>query len=337
MKRNPLAGIVAGVLSVCLLAACGSDSSDDGSVTLTLGSAAAPTNAMTPAAEQFKKQVEEQTDGRVKITLQLNGVVGDEFTMSESIQRGTLDMGIISDFGLSGVEPAIGVAGLPYLFADMDEVKEHYYDGFLGEYNAGKLAEHGIRVLAWGDNSFRALSNSVRPVENVSDIDGLNLRVTQVPVLIDYFEALGARVTPLPITETLTSLQQGLVDGQENGINLTASFGFGDAQEYMTVTNHAYSAVAFVINEQVYESISEADRQVVQEAATAAAEFEVEQNIKDVETNRQKLEDGGIVFSELTPEAVAALRTQAQQIWDASAGDFDPQIMEQIRSTLGTE
>ncbi|KWX58582.1 TRAP transporter substrate-binding protein, partial [Mycobacterium sp. NAZ190054] len=233
-----------------------------------------------------------------------NGVAGDEFTMSEAVQRGTLDMGIISDFGLSGVESEVGVAGLPYLFENMDQVKEHYYNGFLGEYNAARLAEHGIRVLAWGDNSFRALSNSVRPVQTVEDIDGLNLRVTQVPVLIDYFEALGARVTPLPITETLTSLQQGLVDGQENGINLTASFGFGDAQEFMTVTNHAYSAVAFVINEQAFDGLSAEDQQVVQEAATAAAEFEVEQNIKDVETNRAKLEDGGVVFSELTPAAV---------------------------------
>ncbi|ANW65273.1 hypothetical protein BCA37_18275 [Mycobacterium sp. djl-10] len=337
MKRNILTGLIAGTMTVCVVTACGGSGGEDGSTTLTLGSAAAPTNAMTPAAEQFKEAVESGTDGRVRVTLQLNGVVGDEFTMSESIQRGTLDMGIISDFGLNGVEPAVSVAGLPYLFTDMDEVKEHYYNGFLGEYSAGKLAEHGIRVLAWGDNSFRALSNSVRPVENASDIEGLNLRVTQVPVLIDYFEALGARVTPLPITETLTSLQQGLVDGQENGVNLTASFGFGDAQEYMTITNHAYSAVGFVINEQAFEGLSESDRQVVQDAATEAAAFEVEQNIQDVETNRQKLEDGGIVFSELTPEAAGVLREQAQLVWADSAGDFDPEIMEQIQTTLGAQ
>ena len=337
MTKRPLFGIAALLMCTSLIAACGGSEGDDGATTLTLGSAAAPTNAMTPAAEQFKQQVESGTEGRVKVTLQLNGVVGDEFTMAESIQRGTLDMGIISDFGLSGVEPAISVAGLPYLFTDMDQVKEHYYNGFLGEYSAGKLAEHDIRVLAWGDNSFRALSNSVRPVEKAADIDGLNLRVTQVPVLIDYFEALGARVTPLPITETLTSLQQGLVDGQENGINLTASFGFGDAQKYMTVTNHAYSAVGFVINEQVFEGLSESDRQVVQDAATEAAAFEVEQNIKDVATNRQKLEEGGIVFSELTPEAAAQLRSTAQEIWGQSAGEFDPQIMEQIQSTLGAQ
>ncbi|MDF2825950.1 MAG: dicarboxylate transporter subunit DctP [Mycobacterium sp.] len=337
MKRRLYTGLVAGAMTVSLLSACGGSGGDDGSTTLTLGSAAAPTNAMTPAADQFKEAVESGTDGRVKVTLQLNGVVGDEFTMSESIQRGTLDMGIISDFGLSGVEPAVSVAGLPYLFTDMDEVKEHYYNGFLGKYNTEQLAKHDIRVLAWGDNSFRALSNSVRPVQNAADIDGLNLRVTQVPVLIDYFEALGARVTPLPITETLTSLQQGLVDGQENGVNLTASFGFGDAQEYMTITNHAYSAVGFVINEQVFEELSEADRQVVQEAATEAAAFEVEQNIKDVETNRQKLEDGGIEFSELTPEAAAELREQAKQVWAGAADEFDPVIMEQIQTTLGAQ
>ncbi|WP_156448674.1 hypothetical protein, partial [Mycobacterium sp. NAZ190054] len=74
-----------------------------------------------------------------------------------------------------------------------------------------------------------------------------------------------------------------------------------------------------------------------QEAATAAAEFEVEQNIKDVETNRAKLEDGGVVFSELTPAAVRELQAQAQRIWEQYADDFDPQIMEQIRSTLGAQ
>lgn len=335
MKRRIIALSIASALT---LAACGGSGSGGGdSVELSLGSAAAPTNAMTPSAEQFKKDVEEGTDGRVKIVPQLNGVVGDEATMSEAVQRGTLEAGIISDFGLSAVEPKISVAGLPYLFRDMDEVKEHYYNGFIGEYNTEQLAKKDIKVLAWGDNSFRALSNSKRPVTGADDIQGLNLRVTPVPVLVDFFEALGAKVTPLPITEVLTALQQGLVDGQENGINLTASFGFGDVQKYMTVTNHAYSAVGYVINADTWDSISEEDQAVVQKAAEDAAAFEIEQNIKDVETNRTKLEDAGVTFDELDAASVATLRERAQEVWAEYEDEFDAEILDQIDATLGSE
>ncbi|GAA0193759.1 TRAP transporter substrate-binding protein [Cytobacillus oceanisediminis] len=334
MKRRIF---VLAIASALTLAACGGGAQDGDSVELSLGSAAAPTNAMTPSAEQFKKDVEEGTDGRVKVVLQLNGVVGDEATMSEAVQRGTLEAGIISDFGLSAVEPKISVAGLPYLFRDMDEVKEHYYAGFIGEYNSKQLAKKDIKVLAWGDNSFRALSNSKRPVNGADDIKGLNLRVTPVPVLVDFFEALGAKVTPLPITEVLTALQQGLVDGQENGINLTASFGFGDVQKHMTVTNHSYSAVGYVINSKIWDSISAEDQAVVQKAAEDAAAFEIEQNIKDVETNRAKLEDAGVTFDELDAASVATLRAEAQKVWAEYEDDFDAEILDQIDATLGSE
>ena len=89
-------------------------------------------------------------------------------------------------------------------------------DGPVGKKLLDKLPEKGLIGLSYWDHGFRILTNSRRPVAKVEDIQGLKIRVQQIPVFIDMFETLGANPVPMPFTELYTALETGAVDGQEN-------------------------------------------------------------------------------------------------------------------------
>ena len=84
-----------------------------------------------------------------------------------------------------------------------------------------KLIErNGVIPIAWGENGFRELTNSKRPIRRPEDLDGLKIRVVGVPLFVDTFEALGAIPVPMNFDEALKAFRQGTVDGQENPLAL---------------------------------------------------------------------------------------------------------------------
>src|SRR5690606_29876001 len=95
-------------------------------------------------------------------------------------------------------------------------------------------------VLGYFENDFRTISNSKHPIKDIKDLQGLKLRVVPSQSLRLFFQKAGAQVVTLPFPEIFTALQQGTVDGQENGVILTHQARFFETQKYVTVTNHAY-------------------------------------------------------------------------------------------------
>ncbi|MHB1420223.1 MAG: TRAP transporter substrate-binding protein, partial [Bacillota bacterium] len=169
---------------------------------------------------KFAELVEQKSNGRIKVQTALGGVMGSEREMTEALQLGNLQVGFISDIGMAAVIPEIAFVNLPYLFTDYDQVKELYYNGWIGEEVSKLTLNKGVRILSFADNGFRGLSNSKRPIVGPDDLKGLKIRVPEFPMLLKFFEKLGAAPTPMAITELLTALQQKTVDGQDNGPTL---------------------------------------------------------------------------------------------------------------------
>ncbi|UQG71368.1 TRAP transporter substrate-binding protein DctP [Marinobacter sp. M1C] len=114
-----------------------------------------------------------------------------------------------------GLRRRIYALDLPYVF----ENHEHAYAFLDSEYGEqlAQLAEEGMNVkfLAWMENGFRHNTNSVRPIEKPSDLEGINHRTQESRVQVDTWQALGANATPMAWTEVYTALQQGVMDSQE--------------------------------------------------------------------------------------------------------------------------
>ena len=102
------------------------------------------------------------------------------------------------------------------------------------------LANKGITYLGSFHNGFRQLTNSKHAVTTPEDLKGLKIRVPGSAVYMGVFKALGASPTAMSWSEVFTAIQQGTIDGQENGCSVTKSAKMDEIQDYMTIWNYSY-------------------------------------------------------------------------------------------------
>lgn len=142
-----------------------------------------------------------------------------------------------------------------------------------------------MKGLAYWENGFRHITNSVRPIKTPDDLKGIKLRVPENKVSISIFRALGAAPTPIPSPEVFTSLEQKVVDGQENPIANIYSSKYHEVQKHMSLTGHMYGATPFVMSLSFYDSLSDDLKKVVDKAAVAARDH----NRKLIQDNEAKM------------------------------------------------
>lgn len=281
------------------------------------------------ASQAFAEEVAEKSGGAIEVTIFTAGQMGGDREMLESTQSGALQMSAISTMAMSGFEPSLQIFDLPYLMPSY-EVAYEVLDGEIGSKVAETLISKGIRNLAYWENDYRQLSNNVRQIESVADVAGLKIRVPETPILISWLEHMNAIPTPISYTELYTSLQQGVVDGQDNGIFLSHSAKYFEVQDYYTLTNHIYAPVALLVNDAFYQSLSQEHRQIIDEAAVDARDFQRELSAELRETRLQEMKDSGLQVTELSPEALAEFQESAKPIYEELGAVVDQELLDRI-------
>ncbi|HQK53284.1 MAG TPA: DctP family TRAP transporter solute-binding subunit, partial [Sedimentibacter sp.] len=216
-------------------------------------------------ATKFSELVEERTNGAYDIQLFPNSSLGDERTMLESMQMGTLDSGIITSGPFVNFVPEFGVLDLPFLFPDNASAYK-VLDGEIGKEILSKLEDHDLKGLAYAERGFRNLTNSVRPVRTAEDIKDLKIRVMENEVYLSAFKAMDVNAVPMAWTEALTALQQGTIQGQENPVNVIHAYKMWDSQKHVTMTRHAYAAAVITFSEEVFNSLPADVQEIVVQA-----------------------------------------------------------------------
>lgn len=305
------------------------ESSASAEKVIKLGSVNNENHTLFKGYEKFKEIVEEQTDGNIAVEIYPNGLLGDDRTMIEGLQLGTLEAVGVSTSMLANWAPPMLAYDLPFIFPDI-ETAYKVLDGPYGEKVGKLLEEEGIVFLAYFENGFRQLTNNIREVNSVEDIDGLKIRVMQTPVHIETWSTLGASPTPMTYTELFTAMQQGVIDGQENPYGNTAMDKFYEVQDYMTVTNHVYNPMGLVISKTFFDSLSEDEKKIVQDAAVEAGDYQRQLNQEQNETYKQTIIDSGITMTELTPEARAGFEEKAKGVYDEFVDDIGKEFMDEF-------
>jgi len=287
-------------MTFCLALMVTSSLATAAQVTLHVGGTVSPEHSWYKGTELFKAEVERGTNGRVQVQIEMGGVHGGERKMVSEVMRGMLNMVWTSDIGLAAVFPTLGFVNLPYLFSGYADVDKLYINGWMGDVLEKEALTKGIVILAHGENDFRGLTNSKKPIVSGADFQGLKLRVPEVPIYISFYRNLGALPTPMAITEVPTALQQGTVDGQDNGAIITYDFGLHQFQKYMTKANQIYSGSQLLINKEAFDKLSSADREVVVNAAQKAARFQVEMNRSKVSDYYTRISASGVEVIDAT-------------------------------------
>lgn len=305
------------VLSAALLASlvtgCGSKStqgdSEYQSVNLSMAVNGTDTQIDTLVANHFAELVTEKSGGSIVIDVFPNDTLagGNSTKGVEYIATGGSDLGAYATCVLANIEPKISVATIPWTFTSYTQARE-VIDGEGGEYYAGLLEDKGITYLGSFHNGFRQLTNSKNAVTTPEDIKGLKIRVPGSAVYMNFFKALGANPTAMSWSEVFTAIQQGTIDGQENGCSVTKSAKMDEIQKYMTIWNYSYENDLFVANSKVWNALPDNTKELLSECASEACEWGRDKLEADEEKLIQGFKDVGMQVDVLTDEQIQVFK-----------------------------
>ena len=313
-------------LTVCAMAftltACGggSDAEKDANaggepVVMKLATTVNEKDSFQIAAEKFKEIVEEKTDGAYQIEIYPDNKLGDEATLLESMAAGELELGIVTSGPFINFSNDMGVLDMPFLCGSNEEAHK-VLDGEVGQELLATLENSNLKGLAYAERGFRNLTNSVKPVTTVADMQGLKLRVMENEVYAKTFEALGANASPMAWTETLTALQNGAIEGQENPINVICSYTLWESnQRYATLTRHSYSTAIITMSLEKFNELPEDVQTIFKDAAQEAAVYERNWTAENEAAQLQEMKDNGMEVVE-EPD-LDSFREAVQPVYDA--------------------
>ncbi|WP_088105784.1 TRAP transporter substrate-binding protein [Halalkalibacter urbisdiaboli] len=282
---------------------------------------------------KFKEIVEEKTEGSIVVETYHSGQLGDDRTMTEGLQLGSQEVTIPSTAPIANFVPEFSVFDFPFLFPS-EEVADTVLDGEVGQQFLDMLPEQNLVGLAYWENGFRDLTNSVRPVATVEDFKGLKIRTMENELHLDAFRALGANPTPMAFTELFAALQQRTVDGQENPYATIYLQKFHEVQDHVSNTHHIYSPFVFLMSKSFFDDLTEEQQQIVQEAAIEAGQYQRELNR---EANAQYLEDlqaEGMTYTEITPEAREEMVERIRPVLDEYAEKIGSDLVNQVYDAI---
>ena len=244
------------------------------SVTLKFSTQSVPDDHHTKAIYKFEELVEAASDGSIQVDVFDSGSLFDQNAEQTALLRGDLDMAYTSSQWLSERVPAASIVGVPYMITDVD----HLYavmDSQVGQdIFAAAVAEAGVRPLTSLYLGTRQLNlKDVGTIMTPADLEGVKLRVPDSPSWIAMGEALGANPTPIAFGELYLALQTGTVDGQDNPLPTDFNAKFYEVTDQIVLTGHLVNDVWPTINEEVWQSLSEDQQNLVTEAWLEARDY----------------------------------------------------------------
>ncbi len=282
------------------------------------------------AVQRMAADLGDQSEGRINIEVHSRGELGGERDMFDLMQVSAIEMGVTGSVIVSAVAPEYGVLDAPYLFSSPEHLAK-VMDGPIGDGLKQTLIERkGIRIIGRMDRAPRHLTTGGKEVRTPADLDGLKIRMREIPAQIEAFRDLGASPVPMAFGEVYTALQTGVLDAQENPLDIIMGTSLYEVQETITLTGHVREVQYLVVSDMWWQSLSEDDRALVQKAADQAMSWGQERVYQAdadlVETARSK----GLTIIELTPEQRAAFSAGVSELPKTFASEWKDGLYQQI-------
>ncbi|MAC78497.1 MAG: C4-dicarboxylate ABC transporter [Rhodobacteraceae bacterium] len=320
-----LATVLAGAMTVSVA----------GAETLRLSHNTGDTTTWQKGADKFAELISEKTDGDITVRVFPNAQLagGDQMRQAEMVGRGALDLVVTSAINVTPLVPEMAAFSLPYLYADYDQV-DATTQGAPGEQLAEILKGKGIIVLAWGENGFREVTNNKNPVKTPEDMKGLNMRVAG-PMYIDVMNALGANPQQMQWGETMTALQQGVVDGQENPIGaVIIPQQVYEVQKYLTTWHYSYDPIFIGISQKKWDSYDADTQAKLKAAAVEAMDYQRQISREATASGIAFLRDKGMEVYEPSAEELEAFKAATQPAFDEWAAKVGPDLVQSFQDTI---
>ncbi len=277
--------------------------------------------------------LDQKSGGKLKLTAFWGGALGGDLQATQALRSGVQEAVVTSSSPLVGIIPALGVFDLPFLFANAQEAYT-VLDGDFGDMMNEKLEAAGLVNLAYWENGFRNLSNSVRPVTKWEDFEGMKVRVMQNNIFLDTFQNLGANATPMAFGEVFSALETKAIDAQENPYVTIDTSKFFEVQKYVTETNHAYTPFLFLFSKPIFDSYTPEEQAALRECAVVGRDEE-RKVIQDLnKKSLEKIKAAGLEVNTLSAEEQARIREKSMVVYEKHKAEIGADVVDAILGKL---
>ena len=279
--------------------------------------------------ELWANKVRERTNGRINIKLYpgVSLIQGDQTREFSALRQGVIDMAVGSTINWSPQVKQLNLFSLPFLMPDY-AAADALTQGDVGKSLFQTLDKAGVVPLAWGENGYREISNSKKAIKSPDDLKGMKIRVVGSPLFLDTFTALGANPTQMSWADAQPAMASSAVDGQENPLSVyMAAKLYTVAQKHLTLWGYMNDPLIFVVNKDIWNSWTPADREIVKQAAIDAGKEQVVIARKGViEADKPLLKEiasHGVTVTQLSPaerEAFVKATRPVVEKWKGQIG-----------------
>jgi len=253
---------------------------DEGVFEIKFGTLAPDDTPWSDVLYEFKRNIEKDSGGRIKVKVYLNGKLGDEKAMLQKMRYGQLNGGGFSTGGISSVVPELQILELPFLFQSHAEA-DYVMDEVLYDELAAALEKKGFKLWIWAENGWLDFAGK-RPVRNVGDLKAGKVVMQESDVQLAMYEAFGVKATPLPVPEILGALQTGMVDTYSGSPVFSTAAQWFAYTDHWVDSDHIYQPAAVIFSKKLWDDLP-ADLQELIESYRVKVTADARQAVRDID------------------------------------------------------
>lgn len=286
--------------------------------------------------ELVVKKVAELTDGKLTIDYFPNSQLGNDQELQGQMLAGDIDLVIAQTAQTVSFVPEVAIFDLPMVFAAYDAKAIDYAlnkSDFTKKINEAYKVKNMYVLHYLQGGTFRETTSN-KKISAIDDFKGLKIRTMENKNHMDFWQSMGASPTPLPWSEVYVSLQQGLVDAQENATDTNVGANLQEVQDYLIMTHHILYCNQFLINASKFDSLDPLYQEALKQAVNEAA-VEIEAKLATInEDNKQKLVAGGMELVEFEPSFIEEVQTKAKSVYDSIGAAIGQDYVDSLLDAL---
>lgn len=326
MKNKKNLSAAAALVSVLLITGCASK--DGGQrYAYPLGTASPEDTVTQIYAEKFAEEVERLSEGRIKITVYPNSVLGGDRELLESCYDGDIPFVIQNTAPQVNFIEDTAVFDAPCVFDNIEEVRKTVDQPEFLEKMKASYREAGFELLGYADQGFRVMSTN-KAISEFSDFKGQKIRTMEDPYQLSFWNELGANPTPMNFSEVYIGLQQHTIDAQENPYEVIVSNKLYEQQDYIVETNHVPHLISLVVSEAFFSELPESDREILLEAEQIAKEYARGQSDARISEKTRIIEESGTTIIELDELVRKQMIEASEPVYEEIARVVDAEILD---------
>lgn len=253
----------------------------------------------TLGGKKFAELVEERTDGRIRILVKAEAVLGSEVEVIQQMRYGGIDFARVSLAQVADEVPKLNVLQMPYLYEDASHMWR-VLESEIGDEFLTETEKIDLIGLSWYDAGARNFYSTQKPITCLSDMKGIRIRVQESDTMSDMVEALGATAVPLTYADVYSAMERGWVEGAENNWPSYESSMHYEVAPYYTVDEHIRIPELQICSKYTWEKLSAEDQEILRACARESALYERELWQEQEKKSREKAVANGTVVIELT-------------------------------------